>query len=138
MRKVWKSIYSAGAVLCIVGGYGSLSPKAETNADWIFVTITFVTTSLFPLGAMAYSRLRGINTFRKPSLDRSPFGWWDDTLQSIRVSWICMALFWLGSCIALLKTDHNGVMLFWFYTAMVSGLFIGERIVYRVYGKRIV
>ena len=137
MRKLWKFIYSAGAILCVVGGYSSLFPKTDTNADWIFVAITFVTTGLFPLGAMAYSRLRGVMTFRRPSLDRSPYDW-NDTLQSIRVSWVYMALFWLGSCFALLKADHKGVMLFWFYTAMVSGLFIGERIVYRVYSKWIV
>ena len=140
MRKIWTFIYLAGAILCVIGGYGSLAPArtAETNADWIFVTITFVTTSLFPLGAMFYSRRRGVETFRKPSLDRPPHGWWSDTLQPIRVSWAAMASYWLGSCFALPQTDHKGVMLFWFYTAMVSGLFIGERIVYRVYGKRVV
>ena len=138
MSKVWKFIYLAGAVLSVYGGFSSLSPEltVQTNSDWIFVAITFVTASLFPLGAMAYSRRRGIETFLKPSLDRAPLGWWTDTLQPIRVSWVYMALFWLGSCFALPKTIHKGDMLFWFYTAIVSGLFIGERIVYIVYGKR--
>jgi hypothetical protein len=139
MRKIWPYIYLAGAILCVIGGYSSLSPEqtAQTNADWIFVTIAFVGTSLFPLGATAYSRSRGIEIFRKPSLDRAPHDWWTDTLQPIRVSWCCMALFWAGSCVALPKADHKGVMLFWFYAATGSGLFIGERIVYQVYGKLI-
>jgi hypothetical protein len=139
MSKIWPFIYLAGAVLCVIGGYGSLAPEdtANTNADWIFVTITFVTTSLFPLGVIAYSRRRGIETFRRPSLTRQPLGWWSDTLQPLRVSLVSTALYCLGSCFALPKTDHKGVMLFWFYAAMASGLFIGERIVYRVYAKRV-
>jgi hypothetical protein len=140
MRKIWPFLYLAGAVFCVIGGYHSLSPErtARTNADWIFVSVTFILTSLFPLGAMAYSRRRGVETFRKPSLGRAPLGWWTDTLQPIRVSWVTMALIWLGSCFALSKTDHKGVMLFWFYGAYVSGMFIGERLVYLVYRKRVV
>ena len=139
MSKIWPFIYLAAAIFCVIGGYGSLSQQstADTNADWIFVSIAFVSTILFPLGAIVCSRLRGIETFRKPSLDRHPLGWRSDTLQSLRVTWILTASFWLGSCFALPKTDHKGIMLFWFYTALASGLFIGERMVYRVYAKRI-
>jgi len=140
MRKAWKFIYLAGAVLCIFGGYNSLSPArtAGTNADWVFVTIAFVATSIFPLAAMAYSRRRWkVEVYRRPSLDRHPIGWWRDTLQPIRVSLVAMALYWIGSCAALPKYDHKGVMLFWFYTATVIGLFVGERIVYTVYGGSI-
>ena len=94
MRKIWPFIYLVGAVFHVIGGYRSLSPEqtAQTNADWIFVSITFVMTSLFPLGVMAYSRRRGVEIFRKPSLDRAPLGWWTDTLQPIRVSWAIAAL----------------------------------------------
>lgn len=140
MRKVWPYMYLMGIVLAISGGYRTLSPAntAQTNADWIFVAITFVTSAIFPLGAMAYSRRRWkIETFRRPSLDRHPIGWWTDTLQPIRVSWVCMASFCLGSCFALPKTDRKGLMLFCFYAAMATGMFIGERIVYSVYANRI-
>lgn len=140
MRKIWPFIYLAFAIFFVIDGYGSLSPQstADTNADWMFVSITFVTMILLPLGAMGYSRLRGIETFRKPSLNRHPLGWWSDTLQSIRITWIFLASLWLGSCFALPKTGYKGIMLFWFYSALVSGLFIGERIIYRVYAKRVV
>jgi len=140
MRKVWTFIYLAGAILCANAGYVSLAPAntANTNADWIFVAISFVATRFFPLGAMGCSHCRGGQTFRKPTLDRSPHGWWTDTLQPIRVSLGSMGSGWLGSCFVLPKTDQKGVMLFLFYTAMVSGLFFGEWIVYRVYVKRIV
>ena len=95
MRKIWPFIYLVGAVLCVIGGYGSLAPAqtAGTNADWIFITITLVTTSLFPLGAMAFSRLRGVETFRRPSLVRHPLGWWSDTLQPLRVTLASMSCY---------------------------------------------
>ena len=139
MHRIWPFIYLAGAILCVIGGYGSLAPAqtAGTNADWIFITITLVSTSLFPLGAMAFSRLRGVETFRRPSLVRHPLGWWSDTLQPLRVTLASMACYLVGASFALPHTDHKGVMLFLFYAAFVVGIFIGERIVYRVYAKRV-
>jgi hypothetical protein len=43
----------------------------------------------------------------------------------------------VGACLALPKADQRGVMMFWSSVAMSAGLFIGERIVYLVYAKRI-
>ena len=140
MQRFWKFIYSVGAVLGIFGGYSSLAPErtANTNADWVLVAITFVVMCIFPLGVIAYSSHRGVETFRRPSADRQPLGWRCDTLQPLRVSLAFMALFWVGSCFALPKTDHRGVMLFWVYSAWAIGLFIGERLVYRIHAKKIV
>ncbi|HEY2082656.1 MAG TPA: hypothetical protein VGI88_07700 [Verrucomicrobiae bacterium] len=138
MRKVWPFIYLIGAAFSFIGGYRSLAQErtVQTNADWILVTITFIMMCLFPLGAMAYSRRRWrVEVFRRPSLDRHPIGWWRDTLQPIRVSWVSMGLFCLGSCFALPKANNEGVMLFWFYAAGAVGMFLGERIVYKVYGN---
>ena len=139
MRRLWPFIYVALFVSTAVGVYESLAPKetAHTNSDWIFVSITFVLTCLFPLGAMSYSRGIGVQQFRRPSLDRHPFGWWRDTLQPLRMSVISAALYFVGSCLALPHTDHRGLMIFWFYAALTLGLFIGERIVYVVYRERI-
>jgi len=141
VQNVWKFVYLAAGVLCILGGYTSLAPErtAGTNSDWILVSIAFVTACFFPLMAMAYShRCRGIEKFRRPSLDRHPIGWWSDPLQPIRHSLIAIGLTFLGSCLALGKADHKGVMIFWFYAALTLGLFIGERLVYRVYVKWII
>jgi hypothetical protein len=139
MRHLWPIIYYTLFVLTAIGGYESLTPKetAHTNSDWIFVSITFVMTCLFPLGAMSYSRAIGVQEFRRPTLDRHPFGWWRDTLQPLRMCVIGAALYFIGACFALPHTDHRGVMLFWFYAALTLGLFIGERIIYVVYRDRI-
>jgi hypothetical protein len=139
MRYLWMLIYAIGAVFGVVSGYQSLAPTrtAHTNADWNFVVICFVIMCLFPLAAIAYSRLMGVETFRRPSLDRQPLGWWRDTLQPLRVSLVGTGLFLIGACLALPHTDHRGVMLAWFYAALVFGLFIGERLVYSVYRDRI-
>ena len=139
MHRLWPLIYIALFVSTAVGVYESLAPKetAHTNSDWVFVSITFVLTCLFPLGAMSYSRGIGVQQFRRPSLDRHPFGWWRDTLQPLRMSVIGAALYLIGSCFALPHTDQRGIMIFWFYAALALGLFIGERIVYVVYRERI-
>jgi hypothetical protein len=140
MRHLWRYIYVIGAVCVLVGGYLSLSAgqTERTNADWLFVSIAFAITCVFPLGAMAYSRGIGVQEFRRPSFDRQPLDWWRDTLQPLRVSVVSAALYLLGASFALPHTDHRGVMLFWFYAALAAGLFIGERLVYRVYRAQIV
>ena len=139
-RHIWPSIYIVGAVLAVIGGYESLAPArtAHTDSDWIFVSISFVLTCLFPLGAMSYSRGIGVREFRRPSLDRHPLGWWRDTLQPLRVSVIGSALSLLGACFALPRADQRGIMIFCFYVALTVGIFIGERLVYHVYRAQIV
>jgi hypothetical protein len=139
MRRLWPFIYVLSSLLIPWGGYCSLDPAktANTNADWVFVSIVFVMTCLFPLGAMAYSRRIGVQQFRRPSFDRSPFGWWRDTLQPLRLSVIGATLSFLGACFALPHADNRGVMIFWSAAACAIGLFIGERLVYVVFRQRI-
>ena len=138
-RRLWLTFYSIGAILIPWSGYRSLDPAetARTDADWLFVSITFVVTCLFPIGAMAYSRSIGVQKFRRPSLDRHPLGWWRDTLQPLRVSLVAAALFFVGACFALPHADARGVMILWFYAASALGLLIGERLVYVIFRKRI-
>jgi hypothetical protein len=140
MERVWPFIYAAAAVGTLAGGYQSLSPEQtrQTNADWIFVSITFVTLLFFPLGAMAYSRRRGIDKYQRPNFRRQPLGWWTDTLQPIRISLIFAVLYCIGSAFALPHTDAQGWMLFCWHIAMAVGLFFGERLVYVVFRQRIV
>jgi hypothetical protein len=138
-RRLWLTIYCIAAILTLWSGYRGLEPAqtARTNADWIFVSITFVLTCLFPLSAMAYSRSIGVQEFRRPSLDRHPFGWWRDTLQPLRASLVAAALSFVGACFALPRADARGVMILWFYAASALGLLIGERLVYVIFRKRI-
>lgn len=139
LQRVWKFVYVAGAILCLGAGYGSLAPERteKSNADWIFVTIAFLGMGPFPLCAMAYSRHIGVESFRRPSLDRPPFGWWRDTLQPLRVSLLGVGLYFSGACLSLPKADHRGVMILWLYAAATVGLLIGERLVYKIHAKRI-
>jgi hypothetical protein len=138
--KIWPPIYLALVPLSAVGGYREMQPEATagTNADWIFVSITFVTCSVFPIGAAAYGfRHSGKSHLRRPTWDRPPLGWWTDTLQPIRVSLAYAALAVFGAALALPHADEKGRMMFWFLAAMAFGLFIGERFVYAIYRKRI-
>jgi hypothetical protein len=139
MPRLWKFVYVAGGIFSILCGYMSLdfAHAAQMSADWILVTVAFVGTCLFPLGAMAYSRHIGVESFRRPSLDRPPIGWWRDTLQPLRVSLVGMALYFVGACFSLPKTDGGGLMIFWSSAAVTVGMFVGERLVYRIHAKRI-
>src|SRR6202012_5353377 len=101
--------------LAAYGGFEFIQPRnhGNTNADWTFVGTSFVVTTIFPWGAMHYSRSRGVAEWKRSSLDRNPFNWWTDPLQSIRVSILEACAFVLGGSAALLHTDKQGVMLFW-------------------------
>jgi hypothetical protein len=134
-KKLWPIIYGAISVLFVIIGYSSLAPAhtANTNADWIFVAITFVATSLFPAISLTISRKRGFENFERPSFSRPPRG----PLQSIRLYLVCSVFFAIGSAVALPKTDHKGVMLFWFHAALAAGFIIGERLACWIYAKRI-
>ena len=43
----------------------------------------------------------------------------------------------VGALFALPSTDEKGRMIFFFLVAMATGLFVGERLVYAIYRKRI-
>jgi hypothetical protein len=138
--KIWPVIYLLLIPLVIFSGYRELRPEetARTNADWIFVTITFVGGSVFPLCAVAYSfNYSKKKILQKPSWDRHPLGWWTDTLQSLRISLVYSALFAFGALLALPGADEKGRMIFFWLVAMAAGLFVGERLVYAVYRKKI-
>jgi hypothetical protein len=110
---------------------------ADFKMGWQSIVGAFVFFSIGPLLITALRHRLGIKTiFRRPSLDRTPFTR-QDTLQVLRLFWISSTLMSLGACFSLAIADHNGVMMFWSSVAVSAGLFIGERIVYLVYAKKI-
>jgi len=136
---VWRYIYIAWGVLCIGSGYRMIAPDRTTDykVGWPFILEGFVFFCIAPLLITALRHRFGIATiFRRPSIDRTPFSW-RDILQAFRLFWVSGALMSLGACLALRNADHNGVMMFWSGATGSAGLFIGERIVYLVYAKRI-
>lgn len=76
-------------------------------------------------------------TFRRPSLDRSPFGGGRDPLQGLRLILVSCILMLVGGSFALPNADHGGVFMFRAITAMTIAFFLGERLVYWVYAKKI-
>jgi hypothetical protein len=138
--KVWPVIYAVLIPFAVYSGFRGLRPEATagTNPDWIFASITFVLLSLFPLGAAAYGfRYSKKEAMQRPSWDRHPLGWWTDTLQRLRFCLIYTSLMALGAAFALPSADEKGRMMFLFLVAMPAGLFVGERLVYAIYRKKI-
>jgi hypothetical protein len=140
MRRVWPILYLVGAISAVYTGYSELQPNntAKTDADWIFVTISFVTMVAAPTLSVSFARHRGVEKFRRPSFTRGPLGWWNDTLQPIRLTLIGLLCTATGAAFALRNTDTQGVMLFWWLLSMALGLLIGERIVYAWLGDRVI
>jgi hypothetical protein len=140
MRRIWPIIYFVGAISAVYTGYSELQPNntAKTNADWIFVTVSFVTMLALPMLSVAFARHRGVEEFRRPSFTRSPLGWWSDTLQPIRLTLIGLLCSASGAAVALPNTNAQGVMLFWWLLSMSLGLLVGARIAYAWLGDRVI
>jgi hypothetical protein len=137
--RIWRYIYVVWAVWCILGGYRTVAPDrtADFYMPWQFIVFSFFFFCLMPLAITALRHRFGIETvFRRPSLDRTPFSR-RDILQVFRLFSVSSALMVVGACLALPNADHRGVMMFWSGVAMSTGLFVGERILYLVYAKRI-
>lgn len=139
MQRFLKIFYGGLFCLCIVSGYREVLPGREqyAGADWPFIVASFVITLFFPSMAMAFSRLRGVKSYRRPTFDRWPFSWWTDTLQPLRVMSLGAAALAVGGCLALPRTDQASVMLVWQYVASALGVGLGERLVYRLHRDRI-
>lgn len=139
MKKIWPIIYLILVPFALVSGYCELSPEetAGTNTDWIFIVTTFVSLALFSVGAVAYGfRYSNKDMMRRPSWDRHPIGWWTDTLQPLRFTMVYTALMALGALFALPNADDKGRMVFFFLIAVTAGVFVGEKLVYAIYRKR--
>jgi len=140
MKRIWPIIYGVLIPIMIFSGYQDLQIEVteKTNADWIFIGAAFVLTALAPIGLVAYGFLYSKKeSMRKPTWDRHPIGWWTDTLQPLRVTLLLTALYTLGAAMALPNAGKKGVMIFIFYSASTAGLFIGERLAYLVYRRKI-
>jgi len=138
MQRIWKYIYVCWAVLCVLTGYRTLSvSRAPGFVGWPFVVEGFIFFCVAPLAITALRRRFGFETvFRRPSLGRPPFGK-GDILQVFRLFSISAALIMLGACFALPNADHRGLMMFISVAVNAAGFFVGERIVYLVYARKI-
>src|SRR5215471_13802616 len=61
MRHIWPVLYFVGLTSAAYSGYSQLQPRntAKTNADWIFVTVSFVISVAAPTLVVAIVRNRG-------------------------------------------------------------------------------
>ena len=140
MPRIWRYIYLIWAVLWITSGYRMLAPDqtADFKIDWFVIVGGFLLFCIVPLASTALKCRFGVEmTFRRPSLDRAPFRRCDP-LQTMRLFVATSTLMSVGACFALPNADQHGLMMFWATAAMSMGLFVGERLIYWVYAKRIV
>lgn len=140
MKNVWRIIYFGLLITAPYAGFTSLRPEqtAKTNPDWVFISISFVCTLLFPLMALGFSRVHGIKQFMRPTFGRNFLRWWSDPLQPLRFCVYASILTAAGASLAVPTADAIGKLTFYWYLALAAGLILGERIAYHIFRERIV
>jgi hypothetical protein len=140
MQRIWKYVFLCWAIICLASGYRMLAPGRTGDfkaLSWSFIVAGFIFWCIAPLAVTALN-FHGLDVMiRRPSLDRPPWGGRPDPLQFFRFCRVSTILMLLGACFALPKADQGGMMMFWATTAMTIAFFIGERLVYLVYAKKI-
>jgi hypothetical protein len=140
MQRIWKYIYLCWAIICLASGYRLLAPDRTAyfrGVPWPDIAMFFLFWCIAPLAVMVLN-FHGLDvTFRRPSLDRPPWGRRHDPLQLLRLGLVSALSTLIGGCFALAKADQRGIMMFVAITAASLGFLIGERLVYWVYAKKI-
>lgn len=140
MQRIWKYIYLCWTIIWLASGYRLLAPDRTAyfrGVSWTDIAMSFLFWCIAPLGIMALN-FHGLDvTFRRPSMDRPLWGGRHDPLQSLRLGLVSALSTLIGGCFALAKANHGGIMMFAAITAASLGFLIGERLVYRVYAKKI-
>lgn len=140
MQRIWKYIYLCWVVVCLASGYGMLAPEHTApfkGMPWSDIVMFFLFWCIAPMAVMALN-FHGLDViFRRPSLERPPWGGRNDPLQFFRLGLVTVVSVSVGACFALPKANQGGAMWFWAMITGTVGFFIGERLVYWVYAKRI-
>lgn len=140
MAKLWPWIYAVLMPLCGYGGYRMVRDAGEmpSGVNPAAVAVAFVASTIAPLLLVAYGfSYSRKDKMRRPSWDRHPFGWWTDTFQPLRVSMVFCLAYAAGAALALTAAVEKGRMSFFLLAAIATGIFIGERLVYVIYRRRI-
>jgi hypothetical protein len=132
-------LFIALGLLGLASGAGLLGKSGvETNVCWTFTAISFALCLAFPPLAVLYARSRSAAPLPRPSFARGFQGdWWSDPLQCLRATLVFLAGLVLGGGFSAIGADGQGVMLFWWQVAMLTGLVLGERVVYVAFHKDI-
>ena len=137
---LWRCLHAILILGAIPGGYhGVRWPRGSVTLGWFPVALGFVIFSIAPLLLVAYGFLHSRKeTIRRPTWDRNCFRWWTDTLQPLRLSVVLCLAQAVGGAFALHAAGERGRMWFHVLAAIAAGIFIGERLVYAIYRRRIV
>jgi len=140
MKYFWIMLNSTLVALSFWDGYKSMTPDAlrRTNPDAVLCLIILLIVPVFALGIVEFSIRRWkVDRLSRPALNRNPFNWWGDPLQSLFISTCLMGATAIGSA-----TQHPifGSIGFWtlgVYSSFAIGLLVGQILVYRIYRQRI-
>ena len=139
MKRMWPFIYFALLAGAFVGGTGVFShAHGHTNVDWVFVTLSFLISLIFPFGAIIHARSRTAGSLVSASFSRGFLGgWWTDPLQWLRLTTLSLCCNFLGSLFTLSHADPQGIMVVWFKAALALGFLLGELAVLKKFHRNI-
>jgi len=102
MKRIWTLVNSTLVALSVFSGYNSMAPERlrHTNPDFIFCFAILLTMPIFAVLSVEYSLRRWkSDPLSRPSLDRNPFNWWGDPLQSLLFSTFVVSANGRGQCL---------------------------------------
>jgi hypothetical protein len=134
---MWFAVNLLCIPLCAWAGYFEMAPSRlrNENPDAVLCLITLFLMTIFPIVSV---RMAGVESLRKPSLDRSPFNWGTDPLQNLFFSTVDSFALFVGSAVRLKDSPPTGHWLSVVFLCVAVGLSIGQLIVYVVYRNNIV
>ena len=140
MNKLWPYAYLVMFTVICLGNAGIDNGRSygNTNVDWTFIAISFVSLLIFPTFAVSYALSRTSNTLPRASITRGFVGlWWSDPMQCLLVSIILSAGCFLGSLFTLGNANSQVVMIVWWKASMFIGLLAGTQVAHSKYRNRI-
>jgi predicted Na+-dependent transporter len=127
MKRMWRCIYLLLVAAAFLAGTGLFGRDfGQTNVDWVFVLISFLTFAAFPKLAISYACHRKPNHLPSPSLSRGFVGgWWTDPAQCVLLTAMLLCGWFLGSLLTLPQANHQGIMIVWWQGSMALGIVVG-------------
>jgi hypothetical protein len=140
MRRFWPYLYFSLAAVSFICNTGlTAQNQGKTNVDWIFISLSFLVSLIFPTMAVSYARYRATGRLPAPSLSRGFVGgWWTDPWQCLLLTVLLGSSCFFGSLFTLSHASDQGTMIVWWKGSITLGLIFGSVLAHKRYqGKSI-
>jgi hypothetical protein len=140
MRRFWPYLYFSLAAASFICNTGlTAQNQGKTNVDWIFISLSFLVSLIFPTMAVSYACNRAAGHLPAPSLSRGFVGgWWTDPWQCLLLTVLLTSGWFFGSLFTLPHASDQGTMIVWWKGSIALGLISGSALAYKRYQGKVV